>query len=50
MDSRIADAKEVELLAREFFHRSQRNLQLIFANGVEMGSGLHIDLFWKIAA
>jgi hypothetical protein len=34
MDRRIPDAKEVELLAGEFLHRSQRNLQLIFANRI----------------
>src|SRR5438552_14767339 len=43
MDSRIADAKEVELLAGEFFHRSQRNLQLIFANHILARLGLNGD-------
>ena len=34
MDSRIADAKEVELFSGELLHRFKRNLQFIFAHNI----------------
>ena len=43
MDRWIPDAKEVERLAGEFLHRSQRNLQLVFANHILARLSLNRD-------